>query len=125
MMTNNNKNNAVTFIKMASSGKVREAYQNFVGAGFRHHNPYFEGSADALMAGMEENAHQYPEKALDVKRTIAEGDFVVVHVHVRHQPDELGFATVHIFRFENGRIVELWDLGQPVPEESLNQYGMF
>jgi hypothetical protein len=30
-----------------------------------------------------------------------------------------------IFRFEKGRIVELWDLGQPVPEISPNQYGIF
>lgn len=125
MADDTKKEAAVSFLKMASSGKVREAYQFFVGAGFRHHNPYFEGSADALMAGMEENAHQYPEKALDVKRTVAEGDFVAVHAHVRHQPDELGFATIHIFRFENGRIVELWDLGQPVLEDSPNQYGMF
>jgi predicted SnoaL-like aldol condensation-catalyzing enzyme len=34
-------------------------------------------------------------------------------------------AAVHIFRFKKGHIVELWDLGQPVPEKSLNQYGMF
>lgn len=125
MTDDTKKEAAVSFLKMASSGNVREAYQNFVGAGFRHHNPYFEGSAGALMAGMEENARQYPEKALDVKLTIAEGDFVVVHAHVRHQPAEQGFATVHIFRFENGRIVELWDLGQPVLEDSPNQHGMF
>lgn len=124
-MTDNNKEAAVSFLKLASRGNVREAYSKFVGDRFRHHNPYFEGSADSLMVGMEENARQYPDKFLDVKRTIAEGDFVVVHAHVRHQPAEPGFSVVHIFRFENGRIVELWDLGQPVPEESPNQYGMF
>jgi predicted SnoaL-like aldol condensation-catalyzing enzyme len=45
--------------------------------------------------------------------------------HVRQNPDELGGAVVHIFRFEDERIVELWDVGQPVPKESPNQYGMF
>jgi predicted SnoaL-like aldol condensation-catalyzing enzyme len=60
-----------------------------------------------------------------VKRIIAEGDFVVTHSHVRQEPSDLGAAVVHIFRFENGRIVELWDLGQSVPEQSPNQYGMF
>ena len=124
-MTNRNKDSAVSFLKMASSGKVREAYLKFVGAGFRHHNPFFEGSAESLMAGMEENARQNPNKLLDVKRVITEGDFVVVHAHVQHKPGELGAALVHIFRFENDRIVELWDLGQPVPEESPNQYGIF
>jgi predicted SnoaL-like aldol condensation-catalyzing enzyme len=124
-MTDTKKDAAVAFLKMASSGDVREAYDKFVGEGFRHHNPYFEGSADSLQAGMEENARQNPDKALEVKRVIAEGDLVVVHAHVRHKPDDLGAALVHIFRFENDRIVELWDLGQPVLEESPNQYGMF
>jgi predicted SnoaL-like aldol condensation-catalyzing enzyme len=74
---------------------------------------------------MEENARQNPGKVLEVKRAIAEGELVVVHSHVRPKPGDLGAAVVHIFRFEKGRIVELWDLGQPVPEKSPNQYGMF
>lgn len=125
MVTDNNKDAAVTFLKLAAGGKVREAYARFVGAGFRHHNPFFEGSAEALMAAMEENARQNPNKALEVKRAIAEGDLVVVHGCVRHKPGDLGVALVHIFRFEKGRIVELWDVGQPVPDQSPNQYGMF
>jgi predicted SnoaL-like aldol condensation-catalyzing enzyme len=124
-MANQNKDAAVSFLKMASSGDVREAYSKFVGPGFRHHNPYFEGSAEALMTAMQENARENPNKTLDVKRVIAEGDLVAVHSHVRQNPDDLGGAVVHLFRFENGRIVELWDLGQPVPGESPNQYGMF
>ena len=124
-MTNSNKDTAVTFLKLAASGKVCEAYSKFIGAGFRHHNPFFEGSAEALMAGMEENARQNPSKVLEVKRAFAEGELVVVHAHVRQKPGDLGAALVHIFRFEKGRIVELWDLGQPVPDKSPNQYGMF
>ena len=124
-MTNTNKDTAVSFLEMASSGKVREAYSKHVGDSFRHHNPFFEGSAQALQAGMEENAKQNPDKSLEVKRVIAEGGFVVVHALVRHKPGDFGVALVHIFRFENGHIVELWDLGQPVPEKSPNQYGMF
>jgi predicted SnoaL-like aldol condensation-catalyzing enzyme len=124
-MADSNKNTAVSFLKLASSGKVQEAYSKFVGAGFRHHNPFFEGSAKSLQAGMEANALQNPDKVLEVKRVIAEGELVAVHSHVQQKPGERGAAVVHIFRFENGRIVELWDLGQPVPEESPNQFGMF
>jgi predicted SnoaL-like aldol condensation-catalyzing enzyme len=124
-MTDSNTDAAVSFLKLAVSGKVREAYSKFVGAGFRHHNPFFEGSAETLLAGMEENARQNPSKVLEVKRAIAEGELVAVHSHVRPKPGDLGAAVVHIFRFEKGRIVELWDLGQPVPEKSPNQYGMF
>jgi predicted SnoaL-like aldol condensation-catalyzing enzyme len=124
-MANQNRDAATSFLKMASSGDVRQAYSNFVGPGFRHHNPYFEGSAETLMAAMEENARENPRKTLDVKLAIADGDLVAVHSHVRQNPDDPGAAVVHLFRFEAGRIVELWDLGQPVPEESPNQYGMF
>ena len=77
------------------------------------------------MAAMEENTRQNPNKSLEVKRAIAEDEFVVVHSHVRQKTGDLGAAVVHIFRFEAGRIVELWDLGQPVPEKSPNQHGMF
>lgn len=124
-MAHNNKEVAVSFLQMASSGDVREAYAKFVGADFTHHNPYFEGSAEALRKGMEENARDNPNKILDVKRAVEEGDFVAVHSHVRLSPDQPGAAVVHIFRFADGRIVELWDVGQAVPEQSANQHGMF
>lgn len=124
-MANRNKDTAVSFLKMASSGDVRAAYAKFVGPGFKHHNPYFEGSAETLMAAMEENARDNPNKTLDVKHSIAEGDLVAVHSHVRLKPEDRGGAVVHLFRFEEARIVELWDLGQEVPAESPNQYGMF
>jgi len=124
-MADSNKNAAVSFLKLAASGKVQEAYSKFVGDGFRHHNPFFEGSAESLQAGMQANALQNPGKVLDVKRVIAEGELVVVHSHVQQKPSERGAAVIHIFRFENDRIVEPWDLGQPIPDESPNRFGMF
>jgi predicted SnoaL-like aldol condensation-catalyzing enzyme len=124
-MEENNKSIAVSFLKLASGGNVQEAFSKFVGSDFKHHNPFFEGTAEALQAGMKANAQQNPDKVLEVKRVIAEDDFVVIHSHVRLSPDALGVAVVHIFRFENGKIVELWDLGQPVPEKSMNENGMF
>jgi predicted SnoaL-like aldol condensation-catalyzing enzyme len=124
-MSETNKDIAVRFLKMASSGQVREAYSKFVDPSFRHHNAFFEGSAKSLMEAMEANALQNPNKLLEVKHALAEGDFVAVHTHVQHKPGERGAAVMHILRFENGRIVELWDFGQAVPEKSPNQYGMF
>jgi predicted SnoaL-like aldol condensation-catalyzing enzyme len=115
-----NKSKVVSFLTLASSGEVNEAFAEFVGSGFKHHNPFFEGTAEALQAGMKANAQQNPDKIMEVKRVIAEGDFVVTHSRVRQNPNALGAAVVHIFRFENGRIVELWDVGQPIPETSSN-----
>ena len=124
-MTDSNKAAAISFLKLASSGKVKEAYQAYVGSNFRHHNPYFPGNAEALMTAMEENSAQNPDKTIEVQRALEDGDLVAVHAFVRLKPGDLGIATVHIFRFQDNRIVELWDVGQAVPEKSLNENGMF
>ena len=63
--------------------------------------------------------------AVDFLKAAASGNDVAVFGHVKHMPEERGFALVHIFRFEGDRIAELWDIGQEVPAESVNQYGMF
>jgi predicted SnoaL-like aldol condensation-catalyzing enzyme len=116
---------AVEFLTLVVSGKVREAYRRYVGPGFKHHNPYFRGDAASLMAAMEQNEAQSPNKVLEVQLVVEEGDRVAVFSHVRQSPDDRGAAVVHIFRFEGGRVVELWDVGQPVPDPVINEHGMF
>ena len=125
MTSSDHKAAAVSFLRMASSGKVREAYDRFVGAGFRHHNPYFKGDVDSLRTAMEENAAKFPDRIFEVQRALEEGDLVAVHSRVRLQPNQPGVAAVHIFRFQGDRIVEAWDVGQAVPETSPNENGMF
>jgi predicted SnoaL-like aldol condensation-catalyzing enzyme len=119
------KDKAVSFLQLVASGKVQEAYQNHVGPGFCHHNRYFRGDAESLMIAMEENAVMNPNKSLEVKRVIEENDIVAVYSHVKQKPEDLGGAVVHIFRFQNDQIVELWDVGQAIPENSPNENGMF
>jgi predicted SnoaL-like aldol condensation-catalyzing enzyme len=74
---------------------------------------------------MEENAAKNPNKVLEVQRVIEKGEWVAIHSRVRLKPGELGLSLVHTFKFQDDRIVELWDLGQPVPETSPNENGMF
>lgn len=126
-MTSNHsfKEKAVSFLQLVASGKVREAYQTFISPDFRHHNPYFRGDAESLLLAMEENAALTPNKILEVKIAIQENDKVAVYSHVRQHQGDLGGAVVHIFRFQDNQIVELWDIGQPIPEDSQNENGMF
>jgi predicted SnoaL-like aldol condensation-catalyzing enzyme len=119
------KGAAVEFLTLAATGKVREAYERHVGPGFRHHNPWFRGDAESLRAAMEENAAQNPDKTLEVQMALQEGDRVAVFSRVRQRHGDAGGAVVHLFRFEGDRIAELWDVGQEVPEESVNENGMF
>jgi predicted SnoaL-like aldol condensation-catalyzing enzyme len=116
---------AVSFLRLVGAGKVREAYDRHVGASFRHHNAFFRGDRESLLKAMEENARKSPDKVVDVKRTLEDGDYVAVHTHIRQHPQDRGGAAVHIYRFENDRIAELWDVGQEIPADSPNEHGMF
>ena len=117
------KEAAMEFLRLAASGRVREAYQKHVAAGFRHHNPYFRGDAESLAAGMAENCAKFPDKKLEIQRAIEESDLVAVHSRVRMKPGDADMAVVHIFRFKADLITELWDVG--APENSPNEHGMF
>ena len=119
------KDTAIGFLTLVASGQVSEAYERHVAAEFRHHNPYFHGDAASLKEAMQANATKNPNKVLEVQRALEEGDQVAVFSRVRQRPDDRGAAIVHIFRFEESRIAELWDIGQPVPDDSINENGMF
>ena len=125
MGTNDHKQIAVDFLTLASRGKAREAFDKYVTKNFKHHNIYFKGDGESLMTAMEENAKKNPDKVFEIKRTLSDGNLVATHALVRQKPADPGAGVVHIFRLENGKIVELWDLGQPVPLETVNENGMF
>ena len=116
---------ATDFLKKCCDGHVAEAYGQYVAPDFRHHNPWFRGDAAALGKGMADNAAQFPDKSIRIVRTVEEGNDVAVYSHVHHVPGDRGFGTAHFFRFEGERIAELWDIGQEVPEQSVNDNGMF
>ena len=119
------KDAAVAFLREAAAGRAREAFAKYATRGIRHHNVYFPADADALAAGMEKNAAENPQKSLEVKLVLAEGDTVVVHSWVRMQPDEPGYALAHFFRFEGDKVAELWDIAQEIPADSPNGNGAF
>jgi predicted SnoaL-like aldol condensation-catalyzing enzyme len=115
---------ATSFLKLASSGKLDEAYA-LVSTNFRHHNAYFAGDAESLKAGMMEAHTKFPNTALEVQHVLETDDLVAVHSRVSHGPDTPDIAVVHIFRLEGKKIVELWDVGMEAPKDSPNENGMF
>jgi predicted SnoaL-like aldol condensation-catalyzing enzyme len=115
---------ALDFLRLARQGD-RAAVERLVAIGARHHNPYFPTGMSALLDAVEAAAKTSPDRESEVKRVLADADFVVVHSHVRQRPGDLGASVVHIFRFEGSRIAELWDVGQPVPADNPNEDGMF
>ena len=68
---------------------------------------------------------EFPQLFVEIKRMIAEGDLVVTHGLIKTSPEDRGTAAVDIFRVEDGKIVEHWDVLQPVPETAANDNTMF
>jgi predicted SnoaL-like aldol condensation-catalyzing enzyme len=122
--TTSRKAAAEQFLKLVCSD-VDRAYAELVAPEFRHHNVYFKGSATELKQGMADNLRQFPQKKLEVKRSVEEGDYVVVMSHVRLEPGKPGYALMHMFRFEGDRIAELWDVAQEIPANTPNENGPF
>ena len=120
----NKKEIAVSFLRRASSGDVRKAYAQFVHPQFRHHNAYFRGDRESFLTAMEENAQQFPEKTYEPLRVLGDGDLVAVQGKVILSP-ESKWSVIHIFRFENDRIIEAWEASQQVLNDSPNENGLF
>jgi predicted SnoaL-like aldol condensation-catalyzing enzyme len=120
-----NKEAAAEFLKLVTDGRVDEAYERFVDMGGRHHNAYTPAGFEALKRGMKESDQQFPGKQFKVRRLIGEGDLVAAHSELHFQPGDTGLAVVHLFRFENGKIVEFWDVPQMLPESNPNRDGAF
>jgi hypothetical protein len=83
------------------------------------------GCRDRQRAPPDQLRTAIPELRAEVKNIVAEGDFVMAHVHGVRVPGQPGTAIVDILRLEDGRIVEHWDVMQPIPDESANPNGMF
>ena len=116
---------ATEFLKAAASGNVDEAYDKSVSADFIHHNQYFAGDRASLLQAIKAAAVTSPNKAIDIKRAVEEGDIVMTHSRVVRSGNDPDVAVVHIFQFANDKIVELWDLGQLIDKDSPNKNGMF
>lgn len=117
------KEMAQDFLEKIIKGEIAEAYQVYTRPSFRHHNAYFKGDGMSLMKGMQDNHEHFPDKIFKIHQVLAEGDRVAVHSLLKFTPEHTGVAVVHLFRFEGGKIAELWDVAQILPDESPNENG--
>jgi predicted SnoaL-like aldol condensation-catalyzing enzyme len=119
------KERAVDFLNLVVAGNIDEAYDSYVNMRGRHHNVYYAADFASLKNGMLENHAQFPNKRLMVKNVLGDGNLVAVHSNIIMKSGEPGVAVVHLFRFEDGKIVEMWDVGQSVPVSTPNLIGAF
>lgn len=120
-----NKQNAISFYKMAYEGNARKAVELYVGNDYIQHNPLVGNGKEPFIVYFERMQTEYPEKSIEFVREIAEGELVALHTH-QTWPGNLQYVTMDFFRFDtNGKIVEHWDAMQEVPETTLNGNTMY
>ena len=59
-----------------------------------------------------------------IKQALEDGDRVAVHSVLILDPAKPHLSVVHLFRFEHGKIVEMWDCGQEIPVNLPNTDGV-
>lgn len=122
---------AEAYFRLVGQGKFAEGLK-FFAPGCRTHNPFFAGDmatlAKAQAAASAEMTPQFSDPAFTVEHVLVDGDLVAVHTHLlgsRTNPGMGGLRQVHLFRFQGDKIVEYWDITQPVTREQANAAGAF
>ena len=120
-----NKKAVVEFYDKAINQKDFEAASKYLGPRYTQHNPNAADGPEGLKAFLQLLREKFPSSRSEIKRVFADGDYVILHVHAVREPGTRGSAIVDIFKLENGKVVEHWDVVQPVPEKAANANGMF
>ena len=120
-----NKKVVLDFYDKALNQKDFDAASKYFGPRYIQHNPGAPDGIEGFKAFIAQRKEKFPNARSEIKRSFADSDYVVLHVHSVREPGERGVAIVDIFRLENGKIVEHWDVAQPIPEKTANGNGMF
>ena len=124
--TEKNKKIALAFFNMIfNEHKVEEAFRLYSVPEYKQHNPFAATGAQPAIDFLGPYLQKNPQARAEVKHVIAEGDLVAIHNNPKQNPNDRGRAVVDIFRIENGKVVEHWDVVQDVPEKSANNNTMF
>ena len=97
----------------------------YVGNRYVQHNPNAPDGPDGFRKFIGFLREKFPNSHSEIKRSFVDGDFVILHVHSVREPGSRGRAIVDIFKLENGKIVEHWDVVQDIPENPANNNTMF
>ena len=120
-----NRAAVLAFYEKGLNQKDADAALAYVGNRYVQHNPNAPDGPDGFRKFIGFLREKFPSSHSEVKRSFVDGDFVILHVHSVREPGSRGRAIVDIFKLENGKIVEHWDVVQDIPENPANNNPMF
>lgn len=126
-LTETERNRAVItdFARLFYAEKqVRTAFERYVAADYIQHNPGIADGRAAAIAALEPKFSS-PSARFAVKRILVDGEYAMIHLHARPDEQSRGGAVADIYRLRGGKVVEHWDVLQPIPAESKNPHPMF
>lgn len=103
---------------------VRKAFLKHVAEDYIQHNPNMPDGREAAIEALEPKFSS-PSAVFNVKRILVDGNLAATHLHGRPSLDSSGAAVVDLYRLENGKIVEHWDVLQAMPQNCVNPRPMF
>lgn len=115
-----NKRIVLEFYEHVVNRRDFPAAARYLGPYYIQHRADAEDGMGGLKEFIERMRQAYPHSRCQVKRVFADGDFVILHVHVVREPGTRGSAHIDLFRVEHGRVVEHWDVDEPIPGTSAN-----
>jgi predicted SnoaL-like aldol condensation-catalyzing enzyme len=120
-----NKKTVLEFYEAGLNKKDFDAASKYFGPKYIQHNPGAPDGIEGFKTFVNFLRSKFPNSHSEIKKVFADGDYVILHVHAVREPGTLGRAIVDIFRLEDGKIVEHWDVAQDIPEKMPHNNGMF
>jgi len=97
----------------------------YISPDYIQHSPMAAPGRDSLKAFLKVVRAASPDSSQRLLRAFVDGDHVMLHYHVKKDPEDRGFVVMDIFRLAHGMVVEHWDCVQDVPAQSPNPISMF
>ena len=102
-----------------------EKYSEVLAENYIQHNPGVPDGKAPFVKFFTQRFKDNPKATARIVRSATDGDLVFLHLQSKMNEEDRGRAIVDIFRVDNGKIVEHWDVIQAVPETSKNNNTMF
>jgi predicted SnoaL-like aldol condensation-catalyzing enzyme len=113
------------FYEVVINGQRYDRAAEFLDEGYIQHKPEVETGPEGVLDFVRWVYSQSPDHKARIVRSYVDGDYVILHVHIMNGVEAENIAVMDIFRVENGKLMEHWDVAAPVPETARNVNGVF